>query len=106
MLHINLHILYISFIKVNLNLKEFEESNNYIKVMKKTRLNLCLDEIYFKLKLHLNLSIKSDFEENSQFSTSLCYSCMNVIEFFSMSCHIMTVLMMKNELYHNLKCEP
>ena len=28
MLHINLHILYIYFIKLNLNLKEFQESNN------------------------------------------------------------------------------
>ena len=28
MVHINLHILYIYFIKLNLNLKEFQESNN------------------------------------------------------------------------------
>ena len=30
-LHINLHLLYIYFIKLNLNLKEFQESNNYYK---------------------------------------------------------------------------
>ena len=31
MLHISLHILYIHFIKFNLNLKEFQESINYFK---------------------------------------------------------------------------
>ena len=31
MLPINLHILSIHFIKFNLNLKEFQESNNYFK---------------------------------------------------------------------------
>ena len=31
MLHINLHILCIHFIKLNLNLKEFQESINYLK---------------------------------------------------------------------------
>ena len=31
MLHINLHIFYIYFIKFNLNLKEFQGSNNYFK---------------------------------------------------------------------------
>ena len=31
MLHISLHILYIYFIKLNLNLKEFQESNKYTK---------------------------------------------------------------------------
>ena len=33
MLHINLHILYVGvyFIKFNFNLKEFQESNKYIK---------------------------------------------------------------------------
>ena len=30
MLHINLHILCIHFIKLNLNLKEFQESINYL----------------------------------------------------------------------------
>ena len=30
-LHINLHIIYIHFIKLNLNLKEFQESINYFK---------------------------------------------------------------------------
>ena len=31
MLHINLHTLYIHFIKLNLNLREFQESINYLK---------------------------------------------------------------------------
>ena len=66
-----LHILYILFIKLNSNLKEFQESNKYIKCCEENKIEF-LDELYFKLKLHLNLNIKSDFQENSQFSTSLC----------------------------------
>ena len=31
MLHINLHILYIHFTTLNLNLKEFQESINYLE---------------------------------------------------------------------------
>ena len=60
-----------------------------------------LDELYFNSNLHSNLNIKSEFQENSQFSTSLCYSCMIVIEFFSMSHHVMMVLTMKNESYYD-----
>ena len=56
---------------MNLNLKEIQESNNYIKSYQENKIEF-LDELYFKLKLHLNLNIKSDFQENSQFSTSLC----------------------------------
>ena len=64
------------------------------------------DELYFKLKLHSNVDIKLDFQENSQLCTSLHYSHVNVIEIFAMSCHIMTVLIAKNESYHNSKHEP
>ena len=64
MLHITLHILYILFIKLNLNLKELQESNNYIKSYQQYKIEF-LDELYFKLNLHLNLNIKSDFQENS-----------------------------------------
>ena len=64
MLHINLHILYIYFIKLNLNLKEFQESNKCIKRYQENKFEFW-DELYFKLKLHLNLNIKSDFQENS-----------------------------------------
>ena len=69
MLHINSLILYILFNKLNLNLKEFQESNKYIKRHQENK-NKFLDELYFKLKLHSNLNIKSDLQENSQFSTS------------------------------------
>ena len=70
MVHINLHILCIYFIKLNLNLKQIQESINYIKSYQENEIEY-LDELYFNLKLHLNLNIKLDFQENSQFSTSL-----------------------------------
>ena len=70
MLHINLHISNILFITLNSNLKEFQESNKYIKSCEENKIEF-LNELYFELKLHLNLNIKSDFHENSQFSTSL-----------------------------------
>ena len=97
MLHINLHILYSYFIIFNLNLKEFQESDKYTKSYQENKIEF-LDESYFKLKLHLNLNIKSDFQENSQSSTSLCYSHMNVIKFFSMSCHVMKVIIVKKQI--------
>ena len=64
MLHINLHILHIYFFKLNLYLKEFLESNNYIRSYQENKIEF-LDELYFELKLHSNLSIKSDFQENA-----------------------------------------
>ena len=39
-LQINLHILYIYFIKMNLNLKEFQESNKYIKGYQENKRNI------------------------------------------------------------------
>ena len=71
---------------MNLNLKEFQESSNYIKSYQENKIGF-LDELYFNLNLHLNLNIKLDFQENSQFGTSLCYSHMNVIELFSTHHH-------------------
>ena len=50
-LHINLHILYIYFIKLNFNLKEFQESIKYFKSYQENKIEF-LDELYFKLKLH------------------------------------------------------
>ena len=60
MLHINLHILYIHFIKLNLNLKEFQESINYLKSYQVNKIGY-LVESYFNLHLHLNLNIKMVF---------------------------------------------
>ena len=77
MLHINLCILYIHFITLNLNLKEFQESNNYFKSYQVNKIEY-LDKLYFNLNLHLNLNIKLYFQENSQFSTSLPLSHMNI----------------------------
>ena len=57
-------ILYIHFIKLNLNLKEFQECNKYFKSYQESKIEF-LDESYFKLILHLILNIKSDFQENS-----------------------------------------
>ena len=51
MLHINLHILYNYFIKLNLYLKEFQESINYLKNYQENKIEY-FDELYFKLKLH------------------------------------------------------
>ena len=99
MLHTNFHILYIYFIKMNLNLKEFQESIKYNKSYQENKIEF-LDELYFNSNLHSNLNIKPEFQENLQFSTSLSYSCMNVIKFFSTSHHVATVLIMKNELHH------
>ena len=64
MLHINLYILYILFIKLNLNLKEFQESNIYFESYQENKIEF-LDELYFNLNLHSNLNIKLDFQENS-----------------------------------------
>ena len=64
MLQINLHILYIHFIKLNLNLKEFQEFINYLKSYQKNQIGYFV-ELYFNLNLHLNLNIKLDFQVNS-----------------------------------------
>ena len=91
---------------MNLNLKEFQESNRYIKSCQENKIEYFLDELYSKLKLHLILYIKLYFQENSQISSLLWYPCMNVIKFFSISHHVMMFLIMKNQSYHYLKCEP
>ena len=104
MLHINLHILYINFIKLNLNLKEFQESNRCFKSYQENKIEY-FDKLYSKLKLHSNLNTKPDFQENSQFSTSLHYSHVNMIKFFSTSHHVTMVLIMINDLHHDLKSE-
>ena len=70
MLHINLHILYIYFIKLNFNLKEVQESNNYFKSYQVNNTRYYI-ELHFNFNLHLNLNMKLDFQVNSQFSTSL-----------------------------------
>ena len=70
MLHINLQILYIYFIKLNFNLKEVQESNNYFKSYQVNNIRYYI-ELHFNLNLHLNLNMKLDFQVNSQFSTSL-----------------------------------
>ena len=46
MLHINLHILYIYFIKLNLNLKEFQEFNKYFESYQENKIEFFLDELY------------------------------------------------------------
>ena len=61
MLHIKLHLL---FIKSNLNWKELQEANKYIKNYQVNKIEY-FDELYFKLNFHLDLNIKLDFQENS-----------------------------------------
>ena len=105
MLQINLHVLYIHFIKFNINLKEFQESINYFKSCQANKIGYFV-EIYFNLNLHLHLNIKSDFQVNSQLSTFLCGSPVNIKEFFSMSHHIIMVLIVIQDSNHDLKCKP
>ena len=105
MLHINLHILYIQFIKLNLNLKEFQESIGYFKSYQVNKIGYFV-ELYFNLNLHSNLNIKPDFQVNSQFSTFLHESHVNVKEFFSTSHHVITVLNAIHDSYHDSKGQP
>ena len=58
------HIIYIHFIKFNLNLNEFQESNNYFKSYQMSKIEY-FAELYFNLNLHLNLNVKLDFQANS-----------------------------------------
>ena len=107
MLHINLHILYTHFIKLNLNLKEFQESINYTQSYQVNKIGYFV-ELCFNLSLCSNLNIKPDFQVNSLFSTPtfLHGSHVNVNEFFSMSHHVIMVLLVIHDLYYNSKCEP
>ena len=59
-----IYIFYIHFIKLNLNLKEFQESNNYFKSYQVDKIEY-FDELYFNLNLHSNLNIKLDYQEGS-----------------------------------------
>ena len=59
-----IYIFYIHFIKLNLNLKEFQESNNYFKSYQVDKIEY-FDELYFNLNLHSNLNIKLDYQESS-----------------------------------------
>ena len=64
MLHLNLHVLCIHFIKMKLNLKEFQESNYYLKSYQENKIQYFV-EFYFNLNLHSNLNIKPDLQVNS-----------------------------------------
>ena len=101
MLHINLHILYIYFINLNFNLKEFQESNNYFKSYQMNKIEYFV-ELYLNLKLHSILNVKLVF----RFSAFLHESHVNIKEFFSMSHHVITVLVAIHDLYHDSKCKP
>ena len=58
LLHINLHILYIYFIKLNFGLKELQESNNYFKSYQETKMkfwmNYILIELTFEFEYQIN----------------------------------------------------
>ena len=45
MVHINVHMLYIIFIKLNFDLKQFQVSNNNFKSYQETKTKF-LDELY------------------------------------------------------------
>ena len=51
MLHINQHISYMLFNKLNFDLKEFQVSNNYFKSNQENIIKFC-NELYFDLNLH------------------------------------------------------
>ena len=105
MLYINLHIIYIYLIKFDLNMKEFQESNDYFESYQLNKIEFC-DELYFNLNLCLNMNMKLDIHMNSQFNTVLYWSCVNIIGFFSSSHHIMMVLIEIHDSYHDSKHEP
>ena len=86
-------------------MKEFQEYNDYFKSYQLNKIGFS-DELYFNLNLSLNLNMKLDIHMNSQFSTVLCWSCVNIKEFFSSSHHIMMVLIEIHDSYHDSKNEP
>ena len=73
LLHINLHILYLYFIKMNLNLKELQESIKYIKSYQGNKIEF-FNEFYFQFVFHLNFKLKLGFRVNPQLNES----CANV----------------------------
>ena len=73
----------------------------YLKSYQENKIEF-LDEIYFNLNLDSNLNIKPDFQVNSRFSTTLCYSPMNRIKIFSTSSHVMMVLIEIHQSHHHV----
>ena len=57
MFHINLHIICIYFIKLNLNLDVFQESNNYLKSY---QVNKIL--IFYSILLQLEFTFKLEYQ--------------------------------------------
>ena len=50
--------------KLNLNLKEFQEFINYFKSYHQVNIIGYFVELYFNLNLHLNTNTKPDFQVN------------------------------------------
>ena len=63
MLQINLHILCIHFIKLNLNLKKFQESIYYFKSYQVNKIEY-FEDLHSNSNLHSNLNVKPDFQTN------------------------------------------
>ena len=105
MLHINLDIIFIHCIKLNLNLKEFQESINYSKSYQVNKIGYFV-ESYFHLNIHLNLNIKLDFQVNFMIQYIPIRVMCEVKEFFSVLHHVIMTLIAIHNLYHDLKDDP
>ena len=53
MLHTNFHILYIYFIKMNLNLKEFQESTKYNKSYQENKIEFWMNYILIRIYIQI-----------------------------------------------------
>ena len=58
MLHINLHILYINFIKLNLNLKEFQASNKYFNSYQENKI-----EYTWMNYIHIEITFECEYQK-------------------------------------------
>ena len=59
MLHLNLHVLCIHFIKMKLNLKEFQESNYYLESYQENKIQ------YFLFLFQFEFTFKFEYQTRS-----------------------------------------
>ena len=86
-LHINLHILYIYFVKLNLNLKEFKNPTSTSKVTKETRLIFYALYIQIEIAFEFEYQIRFSRQFMIQYMTTLLTCECNQILFHITPCH-------------------
>ena len=84
MLHINLHTLYIYFIKSNLNLKEFQESNNSFKSYQVNKITYFV-EFEFTFEFDYQTRFPSEFMIQYITTLNMC-ECKRIL-FYITPCH-------------------